>query len=53
MGGEVSQGGTYPYGSKVVITALPNEGYVFDRWLEDGMTDIIESSTFHSNNQRS
>jgi len=46
MGGEVSQGGTYPYGSKVVITALPHEGYIFSGWEGDGVQNPNSKTTF-------
>lgn len=33
--GTVSPGGTYDEGSNVRVTAVPKEGYVFDRWSGD------------------
>jgi len=33
-GGTVSGGGTYASGSNVILTATPNEGYIFDGWWE-------------------
>ena len=35
-GGTVSGGGTYAEGSTCVITAMPNEGYVFENWTLNG-----------------
>lgn len=40
--------GSYPNGSKVVITARPNEGYIFDQW-SDGNKD--NTRTFDSVNE--
>ena len=36
--GQVTGGGTYPYGSEVTLTAVPNEGYAFTQW-SDGNKD--------------
>ena len=36
--GQVTGGGTYPYGSEVSLTVIPNEGYVFTQW-SDGNKD--------------
>ncbi len=36
--GQVTGGGTYPYGSEVTLTATPNEGYAFTQW-SDGNKD--------------
>ena len=36
--GQVTGGGTYPYGSKATLTATPNDGYVFTQW-SDGNKD--------------
>ena len=35
-GGTVSGGGTYAGGSTCVITAMPNDGYVFENWTQNG-----------------
>jgi len=35
-GGTVSGGGTYTEGSTCVISAMPNDGYVFDNWTRNG-----------------
>lgn len=35
-GGTVSGGGTYAEGSTCVISAMPNEGYVFENWTRNG-----------------
>lgn len=35
-GGTVSGGGTYAEGSTCVITAMPNDGYVFENWTRNG-----------------
>ena len=34
-GGSVSGDGTYVSGTEVAVTATPNSGYVFDRWVGD------------------
>ena len=34
--GAVSGGGSYEYGSGVTLSAVPNEGYYFVGWMEDG-----------------
>ncbi len=36
--GQVTGGGTYPYGSEVALTATPNTGYEFKQW-NDGNKD--------------
>ena len=36
--GQVTGGGTYPYGSEVTLTATPNKGYEFTQW-SDGNKD--------------
>ena len=36
--GQVIGGGEYQYGATIDLTAIPNEGYVFDQW-SDGVTD--------------
>lgn len=35
-GGTINGGGTYLYGSHVLLTAIPITGSVFDNWTEDG-----------------
>lgn len=37
-GGNVTGSGTYHYGETVYAIAVPNEGYIFDKWTKDGMT---------------
>ena len=39
----LSTGGTAPYDSTVTFTAVPNDGYVFDRW--EGLTDTPSEET--------
>ncbi|MBO7572207.1 MAG: leucine-rich repeat protein [Bacteroidales bacterium] len=49
--GTVSGGGTYDEGSEITLSAMPNQGYVFDSW-EDGNFDnprsieVTSDSTF-------
>ena len=38
VNGQVLGGGEYQYGATIDLTAIPNEGYVFDQW-SDGITD--------------
>ena len=40
---ELQSGGTAPYGSIVTFTAVPENGYVFDRW--EGLTDAPSEGT--------
>jgi hypothetical protein len=35
-GGTVIGGGTYYYNQHVTLTAVPSEGYAFDKWTKDG-----------------
>lgn len=35
-GGSVQGSGSYPYGSMVTICAIPDEGYIFEGWYENG-----------------
>ena len=42
--GTVKGAGEYNYGSKVILTAIPDEGYHFVRW-SDGNTDIQREVT--------
>ena len=39
----LQSGGTAPYGSTVTFTAIPEDGYVFDRW--EGLTDAPSEGT--------
>ena len=39
----LQSGGTAPYGSSVTFTAVPEDGYVFDRW--EGLTDTPSEGT--------
>ena len=41
-GGTVSGGGTYAEGSTCVISAMPNEGYVFENWTRNGTVVSVE-----------
>ena len=38
VNGQVLGGGEYQYGATIDLTAIPDEGYVFDQWA-DGVTD--------------
>ena len=38
VNGQVIGGGEYQYGATIDLTAIPNEGFVFDQW-SDGVTD--------------
>lgn len=40
---ELQSGGTAPYGSSVTFTAIPEDGYVFDRW--EGLTSASSEET--------
>ena len=42
--GQVKGAGEYDYGTKVTLTAVPNEGYHFVRW-SDGDTNIVRDVT--------
>ena len=42
-GGVVSGGGSYAYGASCTVTAMPDEGYAFSYWLEDGNVVSCES----------
>ena len=35
-GGTVTGGGTYQQGQQCIVTATPNEGYIFTNWTENG-----------------
>lgn len=41
-GGSVTGGGDYEYGQYCTLTAIPNEGYSFCSWLEDGTMVSLE-----------
>ena len=43
-GGNVQGNGTYTQGETVTITAIPNQGYVFDRWTDNGYTISNDAS---------
>ena len=47
-GGTAIGGGTYYYNQHVTLTAIPNEGYVFDKWTKDG-EDFSYLSTLSMN----
>ena len=44
-GGTVSGGGTYAEGSTCVITAIPNDGYVFENWTLNG-TEVTTDPSY-------
>lgn len=46
--GNVSGGGTYDSGTVVTLTAIPNNGYLFDRW-SDNVTAAQRTVTVNSN----
>ena len=37
--GQVTGGGTYPYGSEVTLTATPNNGYEFKQWSDGSIAN--------------
>lgn len=47
-GGTVQGGGTYTYNSSVTVTAVPNEGYIFAGWYENGklLDNLFQEYTF-------
>ena len=47
-GGTVRGTGSYSYGSTVTISAIPNEGYMFEGWYENGrcLDNISDDYTF-------
>ncbi len=44
--GTVTGGGTYNAGDSVTITATPNEGYVFDYWVNQYGTVVSHDATY-------
>ena len=44
VGGSTSGGGTYEEGSTATVTATPNEGYVFWKWMENGVKVSTDAS---------
>lgn len=44
-GGTVSGGGTYAEGSTCVISAMPNDGYVFENWTLNG-TEVTTDPSY-------
>jgi hypothetical protein len=45
-GGSVDGGGAFNYGDMVTMTAVPNTGYVFENWTENGI--VVSTSTTYS-----
>ena len=43
-GGEVSTGGEYRAGSQIIVTASPDEGYIFSGWTGDVFVNANETS---------
>ncbi len=39
----VSDNGTFAYNALVTVTAIPEEGYVFDHWSEDGLSVSLDA----------
>ena len=51
--GTVSGGGTYDYGNNCTVEALPNVGYLFSNWTEDGtVVSTSANYTFTVNSSR-
>ncbi len=51
--GRVEGAGTYHYGDHVLLTAIPNEGFVFDNWTEGGnVISTNQSISFNVENDR-
>lgn len=55
LGGNISGGGSYPFGHTCVLTANPNTNYVFENWTKDGSVvsnnptisfSVIEDATY-------
>ena len=44
-GGEIIGAGTYEYGAQATLKAVPNEGYIFVNWTENG-TVVSESERY-------
>jgi len=53
-GGTVTGGGTYTHGDSVTLTAVPNPGYIFINWTENGLPvpDAANSYTFTADSER-
>lgn len=47
-GGVITGGGIHAYGSNITLTAVPNDGYKFIRWV-DGVTDQSRNIQVDSN----
>ena len=45
-GGTANGSGLYSYGSKVTVTASPEQGYFFNGWIGEGALDANATSTF-------
>ncbi len=54
-GGTVQGAGNYNYGSMVTISAIPNEGYIFDGWYENSkrLDNLSDEYTFTAFRNRS
>ena len=46
VGGNASGGGTYYYGDECTVTALPNTGYSFVSWTENG--SVVSTNAIYS-----
>lgn len=44
VGGTVSGGGTFAAGETCTVTAIPNEGYIFGNWTQNGVVVSFNSS---------
>jgi hypothetical protein len=52
-GGTVNGGGDFASGSSQTVTALPNSGFIFERWTENGRTvSSLASYNFTLNGNR-
>lgn len=54
-GGTVQGAGTYNYGSMVTISAIPNEGFIFEGWYENNkrLDNLSDEYTFTAFTNRS